>query len=67
MLEPPIDDFSTQQARAQERRRRKLRQRLQQQWARLHDELDDESAGNIEAISDEEWQAALDAEEGGEL
>jgi len=57
-LNPSLSDFSTQQARADEQRRRKLRRELLAQWQTLHRALDAETVAAIQGISDAEWQAA---------
>ena len=54
----PIADFSTQAARAEEIRRRKLRRELLADVKRAVDALTDDSVAAIKAISNEEWAAA---------
>ena len=60
----PLGDYSTQAARDDEKRRRKLRRELLKQWKSAHTALDAESITNILAITDEEWQAAKDNDDG---
>ena len=62
-LNPPLSDFSTQQARADEQRRRKLRRELLAQWQTLHRALDAETVAAIQGISDAEWQAAQEQDD----
>jgi len=62
-LNPPLADFSTQQARADERRRRKLRRELLAQWQTLRQALDTESVAAIQSITDAEWQAAQEKDD----
>jgi len=62
-LNPPLSDFSTQQARADEQRRRKLRRELLAQWQTLHRALDAETVAAIQGISDAEWQAAQERDD----
>ena len=57
-LNPPLSDFSTQQARADEIRRRKLRRGLLKDWQATRQVLGDESAVAIRGITDSEWAAA---------
>jgi len=61
---PPLSDYSTQQARADEVRRRKLRRELLTQFGGLVDALTTESVAAIRGISDAEWQAAQEQENG---
>jgi hypothetical protein len=63
-LNPPLSDYSTQAARADEMRRRKLRRELLAQWQALHTALDKESVEAIRGISDEEWAAAQAKDDG---
>jgi hypothetical protein len=63
-LTPPLDDYSTQQARADELRRRKLRRELLAQWQTLHQALDADSVGAIRDITDAEWKAAQEQDDG---
>ena len=62
-LNPPLSDFSTQQARADEQRRRKLRRELLAQWQTLRRALDAETVAAIQGISDAEWQAAQEQDD----
>ena len=62
-LNPPLSDFSTQQARADEQRRRKLRRELLAQWQTQHRALDAETVAAIQRISDAEWQAAQERDD----
>jgi len=64
-LNPPLDDYSTQQARADERQRRKLRQALLAQWQALHSALDADGVNAVRAITDAEWQAAQQGDDNG--
>ena len=64
MAQTPLSDFSTQQARADEIRRRKLRRELLADWQATRQALADKSVRAVLAISDEEWQAALEADDG---
>ena len=63
-LNPPLDDYSTQQARADEIRRRKLRRELLAQLTAVIDALSLESVKAIRGISDAEWQAAQEQDSG---
>jgi len=63
-LTPPLTAFSTQQARADELRRRKLRRELLADWQATRKALGAESIAAILAISDAEWQAAQAQDEG---
>lgn len=60
---PPLADFSTQAARAEERRRRKQRRELRADWQRTRQALGADAVAAIRAISDAEWQAARGEEE----
>jgi len=62
-LNPPLSDFSTQQARADERRRRNLRRVLLAQWQTVRAALDAESVAAIQGITDAEWQAAQEKDD----
>ena len=62
-LNPPLSDFSTQQARADEQRRRKLRRELLARWQTLRRALDAETVAAIQGISDAEWQAAQEQDD----
>jgi len=62
-LNPPLSDFSTQQARADEQRRRKLRRELLAQWQTVRAALDAESVAAIQGITDAEWQAAQEKDD----
>ena len=62
-LNPPLSDFSTQQARADEQRHRKLRRVLLAQWQTLRRALDAETVAAIQGISDAEWQAAQERDD----
>jgi len=64
MAQTPLSDFSTQQARADEIRRRKLRRELLADWQATRQDLADKSVQAVLAISDEEWQAASEADDG---
>jgi hypothetical protein len=64
-LTPPLDDYSTQQARADERQRRKLRRALLAQWQALHSALDADGVNAVRAITDAEWQAAQQGDNNG--
>ena len=64
MAQTPLSDFSTQQARADELRRRKLRRELLADWQATRQDLADKSVRAVLAISDEEWQAASEADDG---
>jgi hypothetical protein len=64
-LNPPLSDFSTQQARADELRRRKLRRELLAQGQTAHAALDAETVAAIRGITDSEWVAAQ-AQDAGE-
>ena len=59
----PIADFSTQAARAEEIRRRKLRRELLADVKRAVDALTADSVAAIKAISPEEWAAAQKEDE----
>ena len=59
----PIDAYSTQAARAEEIRRRKLRRELLADVKRAVDALTTESVAAIKAISPEEWAAAQKEDE----
>ena len=63
-LTKPLDDFSTQQARADEARRRKLRRELLAQIGGAIDALTAESIAAIRGISDAEWKAAQEQDDG---
>jgi len=63
-LNPPLDDYSTKQARVDEIRRRKLRRELLTQFGGLVDALTAESVAAIRGISDVEWQAAQEQDSG---
>ena len=63
-LNPPLSDFPTQRACADERRRRKLRRELLAQWQTLRRALDAETVTAIQGISDAEWQAAQEKNDG---
>ena len=63
-LNPPLSDFSTQAARADELRRRKLRRELLADWQATRQALADESVAAVRAISDDEWARALEQDEG---
>jgi len=62
-LNPPLADFSTQQARADEQRRRNLRRVLLAQWQTVRAALDAESVAAIQGITDAEWQAAQEKDD----
>ena len=62
-LNPPLADFSTQRARADEQRRRKLRHELLAQWQTVRAALDAESVAAIQGITDAEWQAAQEKDD----
>ena len=63
-LNPPLTDYSTQAARADELRRRKLRRELLAQFSGVVDALTAESIAAIRGISPAEWQAAQEQDEG---
>jgi len=63
-LNPPLTDFSTATARADELRRRKLRRELLRDWQATRQALDAESVAAIRAISDAEWEQAQQQDEG---
>lgn len=58
---PPLSDYSTQQARSDELRRRKLRRELLARVSALTAALTSESIEMIAGITDDEWKAAQDA------
>jgi len=65
-MSAPLSDYSTQAARADELRRRKLARELLKDWQRAREIIDAEGVANVRAITDEEWAAAVKADEEGE-
>ena len=60
---PPLDDYSTKQARADERQRRKVRRVLLAQWQTLRTALDADGVAAIRGITDEEWKAVQEGDD----
>ena len=63
-LNPPLADYTTQQARADEQRRRKLRRELLAQWQAARGIMDAETVAAIRGITDNEWATAQAQDEG---
>ena len=61
--QPSLDDYSTQQAQADEKQRRKVARETLAQWQALRAALDAESIAAIRNITDEEWKAAQEQDD----
>ena len=57
------NDYSTKQARADARRRARIRKEIAASFKRIHDEIDAEKLRNLTNIPQEAWDAARQEDE----